>query len=103
MTKAGKSLMVVGIVLFMLFILIRTNVTAAMFGLLLLVTGFINYAINCKKINYFLFAPLIYFIGFVFIYLQYSLDTFTWSINLFVIIIIFIMCIKLKKDFIYNR
>ncbi|MBZ2166844.1 hypothetical protein [Methanobacterium spitsbergense] len=97
MMKNGEGLILVGTVLFIIFLLLKTNITLTMFALLLLVMGFLNYyGNNYKKITYSLFAPLIYLIGLLFIYIQYKPDTFTLVINVFIIIILFIVAVNLS-------
>lgn len=96
--KNGEGLILVGMTLFIIFLLLKTNITLNMFGLLLLVVGFLNYyGNNYKKITYSLFAPLIYLIGLLFLYIQYKPDTFTLVINVFIIIILFIVAVNLSR------
>ena len=97
MMKKGESLILVGMALFIIFLILKTNVASSMFALLLLVIGILNYYGNNYKITYSLFAPLIYLIGLLFIYIQYKPDTFTLGINLFIIIILFIISLNLVR------
>jgi hypothetical protein len=98
MMKNGERLILIGTALFIIFLLLKTNITLTMFALLLLVVGFLNYyGNNYKKITYSLFAPLIYLIGLLFIYIQYKPDTFILVINVFIIIMLFIVAVNLSR------
>ena len=98
MMKNGENLILIGTALFIIFLLLKTNITLTMFGLLLLVIGFLNYyGNNYEKITYSLFAPLIYLIGLLFMYIQYKPDIFTLGINVLIIIILFIVALNLSR------